>query len=98
MAVDGCNLYSAVRRYGCYMRLSTLYGAPVVDVIFAPCCCFVERFVVTVVESLSLQVEGGLCVPCNMGWSGFAMQALQRQVSVRGRVMVARECGNEEGD
>lgn len=48
----------------------------VVDVVLVPRC----RSVVLVVESLSL--EGGLCVLCNMGWSGFAMQALQRLVSM----------------
>ena len=76
MAVNKCNLYSAVRHYRCYMHLSTLCCAIVVDVTSAPCCCFV----VLVVESLSL--EGGLCVLCNMGWSGFAIQALQQLVSV----------------
>ena len=76
MAVDECNLYSAVRHYRCYVRLSSLCCALVVDVVFAPRC----RSVVLVIESLSL--EGGLCVLCNMGWSGFAMQALQRLASM----------------
>ena len=82
MAVDNseCNLYSAVRHYRCYVRLSSLCCALVVDVIFAPHCCSVVLVVESLVESLIL--EGDLCVLCNMGWCGFAMQALQRLVSM----------------